>query len=73
MQAWTVEGDFQMGRVRQHFAIEVVADDEAGAREACLTDLGSRHGAKRRTIAIEAVKPLKGDDASYITKHRLKD
>jgi len=71
--AYTVEGDFQMGRTRQHFALEIVAKDEKAAREHAYTDLGSRHGVNRRQIAITAVKLLKSDEVeSSITRKLLK-
>lgn len=69
--AYTVEGDFQMGRIRQHFAIEVVGSDEGAAREATFTDLGSRHGVPRRLISIEKVTKLAPDRAGAITRKRL--
>lgn len=71
-QAFTVEGDFQMGRDRQHFTLEVVAPDEAGARQRIYTELGSRHGVARRLVRIGKVSPLKAGDASAVTQHRLK-
>lgn len=70
-QAFRVEGDFQMGRVRKHFRIEVIGEDEAGAREAALAEMGSRHGAKRRDVSLENVVPLKTEEASAITRKRL--
>ena len=69
-KAFRVEGDFQMGRQRQHFKIEVLGSDEEHARSAALAELGSRHGVKRRDVSIDSVQAL-GDDASAITKKRL--
>lgn len=69
--AYTVEGDFQMGRIRQHFAIEVVGSDEDAAREAAYTNMGSRHSVPRRLISIEKVTKLAPDQAGPITRKRL--
>lgn len=71
-KAFNVEGDFQMGRGRQRFVLQVVAADEAGAKEHIYTGLGSRHGVPRRLVRIESVRVLSPDDASAITQHRLK-
>lgn len=54
-QAFDVEGDFQMGRVRQHFKVQVPAADEEQAKEYTYADLGSRHGVARRQIEITSV------------------
>ncbi len=69
--AYKVDGDFQMGRIRQHFAIEVVGADEDAAREAAYTDLGSRHSAKRRDVTITGVAQIPKDQADPITQKRL--
>ncbi len=70
-RAFKVEGDFQMGRLRQHFAIQVVGDDEEMAREYAYANMGSRHGVKRREIELTTVTPLEGDDIDPITLKRL--
>jgi ribosomal protein L20A (L18A) len=64
---YQVEGDFQMGRVRQHFVMQVVSKDEAGARERVLASLGSRHGVNRRQVAIASAKPIKPEDVTDAT------
>jgi ribosomal protein L20A (L18A) len=63
-KAFEVEGDFQMGRVRQHFTVQVAAHDEAGAKERVYATLGSRHGVNRRQVAIGAAKAVTGDDVT---------
>jgi len=72
-KAFNVEGDFQMGRIRQHFVQQVVAVDEDAARERTYAELGSRHGVQRRLVQIAAVKPLGEDEANPVTLHRLKE
>ena len=71
-QAYRIDGDFQMGRVRQTFSIEMIGADEAAARQALLADMGSRHGVPRRLVTIKTVKALKaGDITDPIVRHRL--
>jgi len=69
-QAFRIEGDFQMGRIRQHFTVEVAAANEAGAREHVYTDLGSRHGVPRRVIDLQSVQQIKGDDITNAVVRR---
>ena len=71
-KAFKVEGDFQMGRVRQHFVVEVAAASEAGAKDRVFATLGSRHGVNRRQVAIAAAKQLNADDVSDpVVRHEL--
>ncbi len=63
-KAYQVEGDFQMGRLRQHFVLEVAAADEAAAKERVFATLGSRHGVNRRQIAIATAKSIKEADVT---------
>lgn len=64
MKPYQVEGDFQMGRIRQHFVLQVVAKDEAGAQSRVMATLGSRHGVNRRQVAISSTKALKPDEVT---------
>ena len=59
-----VEGDFQMGRVRQHFVIETAAADERAAADRVFATLGSRHGVNRRQVAVKSTKALAPDQVS---------
>jgi ribosomal protein L20A (L18A) len=63
-KAYQVEGDFQMGRVRQHFVLQVAAADENAARERVFATLGSRHGVNRRQIAIASAKGITGEQVT---------
>lgn len=56
-----VEGDFQMGRVRQHFVIQVAAANEKAATERVFASLGSRHGVNRRQVAVSSAKAIAND------------
>jgi large subunit ribosomal protein LX len=70
-QAFNIEGDFQMGRIRQHFTVHVAAENEEQARERVYTDLGSRHSVPRRVIDIQSVTAIDAADANAITRKRL--
>jgi ribosomal protein L20A (L18A) len=71
-KAFQVEGEFQMGRVRQHFAVQVAAPDEKGARDRVYATLGSRHGVNRRQVAIKGAKAVAGDDVTDpLVRHEL--
>ena len=64
MKPYQVEGDFQMGRVRQHFVLQIAAKDETAARERVLATLGSRHGVTRRQVDIKTAKTISPDDVT---------
>lgn len=71
-KAFQVEGDFQMGRVRQHFTIQVAANNEAGAKDRVYATLGSRHGVNRRQISIATAKAVTGEGVTdAIVRHEL--
>ena len=67
MKPYQVEGDFQMGRIRQHFVLQVVAKDEQGAKDRVFATLGSRHGVNRREVTIASAKALKPDEVTDAT------
>jgi ribosomal protein L20A (L18A) len=71
-KAFQVEGDFQMGRVRQHFVIQVAAADEKGARDRVYATLGSRHGVNRRQVTMTAAKAVSGEAVTdALVRHEL--
>lgn len=71
-KAFQVEGDFQMGRVRQHFSVQVAAADEKGARDRTFATLGSRHGVNRRQVTIASAKAVSGDGITDpLVRHEL--
>jgi len=71
-KAFQVDGDFQMGRVRQHFVIQVAAANEAGAKDRVYATLGSRHGVNRRQVSIATAKQVTGEDVTdAIVRHEL--
>ena len=63
-KAYQVEGDFQMGRVRQHFVLQVVAANETAAADRVHATLGSRHGVTRRQVSIATTKAIPADQVT---------
>lgn len=57
-----VTGTYRTLHHTQRFSTEVVADDEAAAREYMLSVIGSRHGVPRRLITITKIEPVAPDD-----------
>ena len=71
-KAFQVDGDFQMGRVRQHFVVQVAAASEAAAKDRVYASLGSRHGVNRRQVTIAHAKAISGEDVTdAIVRHEL--
>ena len=71
-KAFQVAGDFQMGRVRQHFTVQVAAANEAAAKDRVYATLGSRHGVNRRQVTIGTAKAVTGEDVTdAIVRHEL--
>lgn len=64
MKAFKITGTFQMGRNRQDFIKETVADDKSSATEKLLSELGSKHNVKRYQIDISDIKELKPEEVS---------
>jgi len=64
MKAFRVNGTFRMGKKTQTFTKEVISKDRAQAEEFIISDLGSKHRAKRYQIKITEVKELKPDEVS---------
>lgn len=73
MPAYRVTGSFVMGwQDKQVFALEVVADSEAKARDLVLSTIGSRHKAPRRDIHVAKVEPIQADQVENpVVRHRL--
>ncbi len=72
---YQVEGDFQMGRARQHFVLQVAAASEKAAKDQVLASLGGRHGVNRREVSITSCKTIGADavtDAATIVALRQK-
>ena len=73
MKAFQVEGDFPMGRIRQHFVLQIVAPDDKAARDQAYALLGSRYGVNRRQVQMKSAKALKPDEVTdAVARHHLK-
>ena len=71
MKAYRVVGSFRQGKKDQEFSMDLVAEDDAGAKEKIMSNFGSRHGAKRRQITIETIDIIIRADstASAVISH----
>lgn len=67
MRAFRASGSFRIDkRSWQKFSVEVAADDDLAAREKILSTLGSRHRLNRRSIRIDEMREIEGEE---ITDH----
>jgi len=62
MKAFKIEGEFLMGDRWQKFRLETASKDEDSAIEQLLSDIGGRHGTKRKNIKVESVTEIKPDE-----------
>jgi large subunit ribosomal protein LX len=61
-----------MGRTRQSFTQEVAAETQEEAVQRVLSELGSRHRAKRRDIALEEIVEVPREEVeSSVVLYRL--
>ncbi len=72
MKAFRIRGAFRMGRTRQSFTQEVAAETQEEAVQRVLSELGSRHRAKRRDIAVEEIVEVPREEVeSSVVLYRL--
>ena len=64
MKAYRVAGSFRQGKKNQEFSMDLVAENEDGAKEKIMSNFGSRHGAKRREITIETIETIKPSEST---------
>ena len=64
MKAYRVAGSFRQGKKNQGFSMDLVAENEDGAKEKIMSNFGSRHGAKRREITIETIETIKPSEST---------
>lgn len=57
-----MRGKFRMALTWTTFAKEVAAEDEAGAVERVMSDLGSKHRVKRPNVRVKDVTPIPLDE-----------
>ena len=72
MKPFRVTGRLPMGRTTQRFSKEVAARDPDHAVELVLSDLGSKHGLRRRRIQVMGVEELPPEQVTDpVTRHRM--
>ncbi|MFQ5919758.1 MAG: 50S ribosomal protein L18Ae [Thermoplasmata archaeon] len=72
MKAFRIRGAFRMGRNRQSFSQEVAAETQEEAVHRVYSELGSKHRAKRRDIAILDVAEVpRGEVESAVVLYQL--
>tara|TARA_Y100001970_G_scaffold190689_1_gene231938 strand:- start:914 stop:1138 length:225 start_codon:yes stop_codon:yes gene_type:complete len=73
MKAFRTTGTFRAGKRDQPFTLDVVAEDEEGAREKVLSNFGSRHGVPRRFVnigPIDEIKPSESTEPNVVSYFR---
>lgn len=72
MKAFEVKGTFGITDHRwQKFTMQVASEDSAGAEEKVKTILGSRHRTPRRSIRIDVVREITGEEIeSEVVRHQ---
>jgi len=58
MKAFRATGTFRSGKHDQPYTLDVVADNEAEAKERVFSNFGSRHGTSRRFIIINSLESI---------------
>ena len=64
MKAYRVVGSFRQGKKNQEFSMDLVAENEDGAKEKIMSNFGSRHVAKRREITIATIETIKPSEST---------
>ena len=72
MKAFEVKGRFGITQTRwQKFTLQVASENGEGAEEKVKTILGSRHRTPRRSIKIEDVREISGDEITdEVVRHQ---
>ncbi len=64
MKAFRATGSFRSRKNEQPYTLDVVAENEAEAREKIYSNFGSRHGAPRRFIAIDSLTTINPSEST---------
>lgn len=64
MNAYRVTGSFRAGKNDQPYSVDLVAKDEADAEERMYSNIGSRHGTKRRFVNIDKIDKIDPKDST---------
>lgn len=71
MKAYRVQGMAPFGSFNQKFTLDVVAENEDGAKAKIYSTLGSRHRAPRRKIHVDSVSEIdpRTSKEPYVLNH----
>ena len=61
---WKVEGNYYKDKRIFVFSRELIADKESHVREKILSELGSRHRVKRKTVEFTESKEIKPEEVT---------
>tara|TARA_B100000676_G_C17885805_1_gene736426 strand:+ start:93 stop:338 length:246 start_codon:yes stop_codon:yes gene_type:complete len=64
MKAFRATGTFRSAKHNQPYTIDVVAENEAEAKERIFSNFGSRHGTPRRFVIIDSLKSINPSESS---------
>lgn len=64
MKAFRAIGAFRAGKRYQPFTIDLIAEDEQGATERLLSNLGSRHRVTRRFVKIDTLAEINPSEST---------
>jgi len=71
MPAFKISGTFRMGEFWQRFTKEIAAKDENDARDAILSDLGSKHRIRRSLVRVKTIVALKPEEITdEVVRHK---
>ena len=68
---WRVNGEYKKKKRVFSFNKEMLASNEARAREKILSELGSRHRVKRREITVSEIKELKPEEVTNLDLRKI--
>ncbi|TFG97449.1 50S ribosomal protein L18a [Candidatus Thorarchaeota archaeon] len=63
---WSASGEYLKNKRKFVFSRELLGEKEAHIREKILSELGSRHRVKRRSITISEIKEIKPEDVKNL-------
>lgn len=63
---WLASGEYLKKRKKFVFTRELLGEKEAHIREKILSELGSRHRVKRKSITISEIKEIKPEDVKNL-------
>ncbi len=68
---WRAKGAYKKNKRTFTFSRELLAEKDTHAREKILSELGSRHGVKRRDIDIAEIKEIKPEEVTNLDLRKI--